>query len=264
MQPHKIVSRDQWIAARKALLAKEKELTSRPRPAKRRAPRAALGQGREALRVRHAGGQRDARRSCSPARASCIVYHFMLGPDWEEGCPSCSYLADHFDGAVVHLAHRDVDLRRGLARAASRDRKPSSSAWAGASSGCRHSAATSISTTTCRSAGETGQRRGQLQLREAASRQRRDARRERVLSRMRQRRRLPHLFGLCARARHPGRHLQLARPRAEGPRRGRPALDHGLGAASRSYMRTTKAESRAAARSASLLPDPSIHEGAGP
>jgi predicted dithiol-disulfide oxidoreductase (DUF899 family) len=37
-----------------------------------------------------------------------IVYHFMLGPDWEEGCPSCSLLADHFDGAVIHLAQRDV------------------------------------------------------------------------------------------------------------------------------------------------------------
>ncbi len=37
-----------------------------------------------------------------------IVYHFMLGPGWEEGCPSCSYLADHFDGAVIHLAQRDV------------------------------------------------------------------------------------------------------------------------------------------------------------
>ena len=37
-----------------------------------------------------------------------IVYHFMLGPDWEQGCPSCSLLADHFDGAVVHLAQRDV------------------------------------------------------------------------------------------------------------------------------------------------------------
>ena len=37
-----------------------------------------------------------------------IVYHFMLGPGWVEGCPSCSYLADHFDGAIVHLAHRDA------------------------------------------------------------------------------------------------------------------------------------------------------------
>jgi predicted dithiol-disulfide oxidoreductase (DUF899 family) len=41
-------------------------------------------------------------------RSQLIVYHFMLGPDWEEGCKSCSYLADHFDGANIHLPHRDV------------------------------------------------------------------------------------------------------------------------------------------------------------
>jgi predicted dithiol-disulfide oxidoreductase (DUF899 family) len=41
-------------------------------------------------------------------RSQLIVYHFMLGPDWEEGCKSCSYLADHFDGANWHLPHRDV------------------------------------------------------------------------------------------------------------------------------------------------------------
>jgi Bacterial protein of unknown function (DUF899) len=40
-----------------------------------------------------------------------IVYHFMLGPGWEEGCPSCSFLADHFDGAALHLAHRDDPAR---------------------------------------------------------------------------------------------------------------------------------------------------------
>ena len=39
-----------------------------------------------------------------------MVYHFMLGPGWVQGCPSCSYLADHFDGAVIHLAQRDVSL----------------------------------------------------------------------------------------------------------------------------------------------------------
>ncbi|MGD0227617.1 MAG: thioredoxin family protein [Terriglobia bacterium] len=43
-------------------------------------------------------------------RHQLVVYHFMFGPGWKEGCPSCSYLADHFDGAAVHLAHRDVTL----------------------------------------------------------------------------------------------------------------------------------------------------------
>jgi len=43
-------------------------------------------------------------------RSQLIVYHFMLGPGWEQGCPSCSFLSDHIDGAVVHLAHRDMTL----------------------------------------------------------------------------------------------------------------------------------------------------------
>jgi len=41
-------------------------------------------------------------------RSQLIVYHFMLGPNWEEGCKSCSYLSDHYDGSVIHLANRDV------------------------------------------------------------------------------------------------------------------------------------------------------------
>ena len=47
-------------------------------------------------------------------RSQLIVYHFMFGPDWDEGCPSCSFWADSFDGVVVHLAHRDLDLRGGV------------------------------------------------------------------------------------------------------------------------------------------------------
>jgi predicted dithiol-disulfide oxidoreductase (DUF899 family) len=43
-------------------------------------------------------------------KSQLMVYHFMLGPGWVQGCPSCSFLADHFDGAVIHLAHRDVSL----------------------------------------------------------------------------------------------------------------------------------------------------------
>ena len=107
MQPHKIVSRDQWIAARKALLAKEKELTE---------ARDRLSAERRALpwvKVEKpynfdtpAGKKTLA--ELFDGKNQLIVYHFMLGPDWEEGCPSCSYLADHFDGAVIHLAQRDV------------------------------------------------------------------------------------------------------------------------------------------------------------
>ena len=43
-------------------------------------------------------------------RSQLIVYHFMFGPGWKEGCPSCSYLSDHFDAAALHLAQRDTTL----------------------------------------------------------------------------------------------------------------------------------------------------------
>jgi predicted dithiol-disulfide oxidoreductase (DUF899 family) len=50
--------------------------------------------------------------TCSPGETSSAfrVYHFMFGPDWSEGCPSCSLFADNYNGAVVHLSHRDVSL----------------------------------------------------------------------------------------------------------------------------------------------------------
>jgi len=44
------------------------------------------------------------------SKSQLLVYHFMLGPGWVQGCPSCSYLADHFDGANIHLAQRDVSF----------------------------------------------------------------------------------------------------------------------------------------------------------
>jgi predicted dithiol-disulfide oxidoreductase (DUF899 family) len=53
----------------------------------------------------------DGKRSLAQlfaGRSQLIVYHFMFGPDWEEGCPGCSFLSDHIDGALVHLAHRDA------------------------------------------------------------------------------------------------------------------------------------------------------------
>jgi predicted dithiol-disulfide oxidoreductase (DUF899 family) len=109
MKPNEIVTREDWVAARKALLAKEKEFT-RARDAlsetRRQLPWVKVDKdyvfegpdGRETLSDLFAG------------RSQLIVYHFMFGPDWEEGCPSCSYLADHFDGAIVHLNHRDVSM----------------------------------------------------------------------------------------------------------------------------------------------------------
>jgi predicted dithiol-disulfide oxidoreductase (DUF899 family) len=109
MQPHKLVSREEWLAARKAHLAKEKEFT--------RARDELSRQRRELPWVKvdkaYAFDGPDGKQTLGDlfdGRSQLIVYHFMFGPGWEQGCPSCSFLADHFDGALVHLAHRDVTL----------------------------------------------------------------------------------------------------------------------------------------------------------
>ena len=84
-------------------------------------------------------------------RSQLLVYHFMFGPDYTAGCPSCSAIADGFNGIVVHLANHDVDALGGLARAARRSCRPTSGAWAGPSPGRPRAAATSTSTSTSRS-----------------------------------------------------------------------------------------------------------------
>jgi predicted dithiol-disulfide oxidoreductase (DUF899 family) len=107
MQQHKIVSEQEWLDARKALLAKEKELTR---------ARDQLSAERRALpwvkveknyRFDTPDGSRSLRELFN-GKSQLLVYHFMLGPGWKEGCPSCSFLADHFDGMLPHLAARDV------------------------------------------------------------------------------------------------------------------------------------------------------------
>ena len=80
-------------------------------------------------------------------RSQLIVYHFMFGPDWEEGCKSCSFLADHFDGANWHLPHRDVTLFV-VSRAPFAELHAIKNAWAGVSSGSRRTAMISILTIT--------------------------------------------------------------------------------------------------------------------
>jgi predicted dithiol-disulfide oxidoreductase (DUF899 family) len=107
MQPHKIVSEQEWLTARKGLLAKEKELTR---------ARDNLSAERRALpwvkvEKPYVFDTQEGKKTLAElfdGKSQLIVYHFMLGPGWEEGCPSCSYLADHFDGAVIHLGNRDV------------------------------------------------------------------------------------------------------------------------------------------------------------
>jgi predicted dithiol-disulfide oxidoreductase (DUF899 family) len=106
---HRVVSRDEWIAERKTLLAHEKELT-RLRDQIARERRALLWVRIEKDYVFDAPEGRRALGELFDGRRQLLVQHFMFAPGWEEGCPSCSFMADHSDGMAVHLAHRDVTL----------------------------------------------------------------------------------------------------------------------------------------------------------
>jgi predicted dithiol-disulfide oxidoreductase (DUF899 family) len=107
MEPHKVVSHDEWVAARKDHLAEEKAFT-RARDALSRKRRELPWEKVEKQYVFDGANGKETLGDLFGGKTQLIVYHFMLGPDWEEGCPSCSLLADHFDGAVIHLAQRDV------------------------------------------------------------------------------------------------------------------------------------------------------------
>jgi predicted dithiol-disulfide oxidoreductase (DUF899 family) len=109
MQPHTIVSHDEWIAARKAYLVEEKAFT-RARDALARKRRELPWERVEKRYMFDGPNGKESLADLFGDKSQLIVYHFMLGPGWEAGCPSCSYLADHFDGAVVHLAQRDVSF----------------------------------------------------------------------------------------------------------------------------------------------------------
>jgi predicted dithiol-disulfide oxidoreductase (DUF899 family) len=107
MQPHKIVSHDEWIAARKAYLVEEKAFT-RARDALSEKRRQLPWEKVEKKYVFDGPGGKQTLADLFGGKSQLIVYHFMLGPGWDAGCPSCSYLADHFDGAAIHLAQRDA------------------------------------------------------------------------------------------------------------------------------------------------------------
>jgi predicted dithiol-disulfide oxidoreductase (DUF899 family) len=107
MEAHKVVSHDEWIAARKAHLADEKAFT-RARDALSRKRRELPWERVDKSYVFEGPSGKETLADMFGGKSQLIVYHFMLGPDWEEGCPSCSLLADHFDGSVIHLAQRDV------------------------------------------------------------------------------------------------------------------------------------------------------------
>jgi predicted dithiol-disulfide oxidoreductase (DUF899 family) len=106
---HPIVSQAEWLAARKAFLAKEKEFT-RLRDELSRQRRELPWEKVEKQYIFDGPRGKVTLADLFDGRSQLIIYHFMFGPGWKEGCPSCSYLADHFDGAAIHMANRDATL----------------------------------------------------------------------------------------------------------------------------------------------------------
>ena len=109
MQAHPVVSREAWLAARRALLAKEKVLT-RQRDQLSRERRELPWVKVEKDYVFDGPNGQETLAALFEGQSQLIVYHFMFGPDWEEGCPSCSFWADNFNGVVTHLKHRDMGI----------------------------------------------------------------------------------------------------------------------------------------------------------
>jgi len=104
---HEVVSEADWLIARKDLLTREKEF-NRQRDALAAARRALPWVKIDKKYMFEGPRGKETLADLFEGRSQLIVYHFMLGPGWDEGCKSCSFLADHFDGANFHLPHRDA------------------------------------------------------------------------------------------------------------------------------------------------------------
>src|ERR1700736_4775237 len=104
---HPIVSPEEWLPLRKELLRKEKELTrlrDRLNAERRELPWVRV----EKNYVFDTPGGKVSLTDLFAGRSQLVIYHFMFGPDWQEGCPSCSFVSDHLDGALPHLPARDA------------------------------------------------------------------------------------------------------------------------------------------------------------
>jgi predicted dithiol-disulfide oxidoreductase (DUF899 family) len=106
---HQIVSREQWLAARLGLLKEEKELTRRSDELARRRQELPWVRVDKEYRFDTDDGSASL-ADLFRDRSQLLVYHFMFGPDYTAGCPSCSAIADGFNGIAVHLANHDVML----------------------------------------------------------------------------------------------------------------------------------------------------------
>jgi len=106
---HSIVSREAWLSARIELLRREKEFT-RLRDQLSRQRRELPWEPVDKPYVFESANGKETLAGLFGKRSQLVVYHFMFGPDWQEGCKHCSFWADNFNGIGVHLNHRDVTL----------------------------------------------------------------------------------------------------------------------------------------------------------
>jgi predicted dithiol-disulfide oxidoreductase (DUF899 family) len=109
LQHPKVVTPAEWLAARKEYLKKEKQFTRMRDELSRQRRELPWEKVTKAYVFDGANGKKQL-ADLFGTRSQLIVYHFMMGPGWKEGCPSCSLVADHFDGMAQHLANRDVTL----------------------------------------------------------------------------------------------------------------------------------------------------------
>jgi predicted dithiol-disulfide oxidoreductase (DUF899 family) len=109
MTTHATGTREEWRAARLELLEAEKELTRRSDEIARRRQELPWVRVEKEYRFDTETGSASL-ADLFQGRSQLLTYHFMLGPDYKAGCPSCSAIADGFNGSVVHLAHHDVTL----------------------------------------------------------------------------------------------------------------------------------------------------------
>jgi predicted dithiol-disulfide oxidoreductase (DUF899 family) len=106
---HQVVSPEEWLVARKNLLAKEKEFTrlrDRLSEERRELPWVRV----EKTYVFDGTNGKEGLSDLFAGRSQLVVYHFMFDPGWEEGCKSCSFWADNYGGAIAHLNQRDVTM----------------------------------------------------------------------------------------------------------------------------------------------------------
>ena len=204
---HQIVSRDEWLAARKELLRKEKEFT-RLRDQLSAERRALPWVKVEKNYVFDGPNGKVTLADLFDGRSQLVVKHFMFGPDWTEGCVGCSFELDHTVGALVHLEHHDVSYAV-VSRAPLAKTEPfrQRMGWRG-QVGVVVRQRLQPRLPRVVHAGGDRRRQGHLQLPDRCQRDRRDVRPQRVLQ-GRGRPDLPHLLVVRARRRDVPRQLRL-------------------------------------------------------